>query len=224
MSGRFVVIPLAVFGILSPLFVAAQQTDTRLQITLRRLDLTGAAFTSAQANFHKDLYNALVKDTTSQDGSVYSIRNKAGITQMGVRLNGPGARIVELKNGVLRDYNPALKCFDTVQASGKIDTFLTLGFGGSGKDLTRTWNITDAGPETIATLKVEKLILVPKEISIRNNITRVTLWMDLERGISIKQLFEFPSHDTQIALYSDIRLNKSISTKPFEFKGVACGR
>ena len=143
---------------------------------------------------------------------------------MGVRLEGPGARIVELKNGILRDYNPALKCFDTVQASGKVDSFLTLGFGGSGKELARTWDITDAGTESIMAMKLEKLILVPKEVSIKNNITRVTLWMDLDRGVSIKQLFEFPSHDTQTALYSDIRLNKSVSTKPFQFKGVACGR
>lgn len=224
MSARFAALPLALFAVFAPFFVAAQQPDARLQNTLKRLDTTSATFTSAQATFHKELYNALVKDTTSQDGSVYSLRSKAGAMQMGVRLEGPGARIVELKNGILRDYNPALKCFDTVQASGKVDSFLTLGFGGSGKELARTWDITDAGTESIMAMKLEKLILVPKEVSIKNNITRVTLWMDLDRGVSIKQLFEFPSHDTQTALYSDIRLNKSVSTKPFQFKGVACGR
>lgn len=224
MSARFAVMPLAVLAVISPFFVAAQQPDSRLQNTLKRLDTTSATFTSAQATFHKELYNALVKDTTSQDGSVYSTRSKAGTTQMGVRIDGPGARIVELKNGVIRDYNPALKCFDTVQASGKLDSFLTLGFGGSGKDLARTWAVTDAGPETISGMKVEKLILVPKEITIKNNIVRVALWMDLDRGVSIKQLFEFPSHDTQTAVYSGIRLNKPVSAKPFEFRGNACGR
>ncbi len=221
---RFFPVLSVAFALISPVFVAAQQADLRLQNTLKRLDSTSATFSSAQASFHKELYNALVKDTTSQDGSVYSMRSKTGTTQMGVRIDGPGARVVELKNGVLRDYNPALKCFDTVQASGKVDSFLTLGFGGSGKDLARTWDITDVGQETISGTKVEKLVLTPKEISIKNNITRVTLWIDLDRGISLKQFFEFPSHDTQTALYSDIRMNKTVSTKPFEFKGTACGR
>lgn len=201
----------------------AQEPDARLQATLKRLDATSATFTSAQASFHKELFNALVKDTSAQDGSVYSIRTKSGI-QMGVRIDGPGARIVSLKNGILRDFNPALKCFDTVQASSKIDSFLTLGFGGSGQDLAKTWVVKDLGPETLGSVKVEKLNLLPKEDSVRNNVTSVTLWMDLDRGVSVKQLFEFPSRDTQTAVYSNIRLNKSVSTKAFEFKGNPCGK
>ncbi len=223
MSIRSTAIYVSAF-ILSPALTIAQQPDARLQTTLKRLDATSSTFTSAQARFHKELYNALVKDTTSQDGSVYTLRGKGGSAQMGVRIDGPGARIVELKNGVLRDYNPALKCFDTVQASGKVDSFLTLGFGGSGKDLARTWDVTDLGPETVSGTQVEKLTLIPKETSIKNNVNRVTLWMDLDRGVSIKQLFEFPSRDTQTAVYSDIRLNKAVATKPFEFKGNACGK
>lgn len=210
----------------------AQQKNTPLQATLAKLDDASAHFTSAQASFHKDLYNALVKETTPQDGTIYFIRNKSGATQMGAKIVGAGARTVEYKNGTLRDYNPGIKCFDTVAASGnkaRTESFLTLGFGGSGRDLARVWVIEDLGPDTLIedgkNVKVEKLDLVPKEQSVGSMVTHVTLWLDLERGVSLKEIFFSPSGDTQTALYSKIHLNeKKVDLKAFEIKGSPCGK
>jgi hypothetical protein len=207
------------------------QGSPQLRETLARLDEASSHFISAQATFKKDLYTALVKDHTLQDGSVYFLRVKSG-TNAGIRIDGPGARIVEYKNGTVRDYNPGIKCFDTIPASGHqatIDSFLTLGFGGSGKDLARTWVINDLGPEKLMDgareVKVEKLDLVPKDASVKANFTHITLWIDLERGISLKQVGFSPSGDTQTAVYSNIRLNdKKVETGPFEIKGKSCGK
>jgi negative regulator of sigma E activity len=209
---------------LSTCFAFAEQGDTKLEASLKRLDVASARFSSAQAVFHKDLYNKLVGDHTPQDGSVYFIRT-GGSVQMGARIDGPGARIAEYKNGVLRDLIPG-RCYNTVQASGnkaKFDSFLTLGFGGSGKDLEQAWNIVDMGQETLDGAKVEKLELVSKEQSVRNNYTKVTLWMDLDRGISLKQVLLSPSGDIDTATYTKIRLNeKNVDKKPFEIKGSPC--
>jgi negative regulator of sigma E activity len=209
---------------LSTCFAFAEQGDTKLEASLKRLDVASARFSSAQAVFHKDLYNKLVGDHTPQDGSVYFIRTGRSV-QMGARIDGPGARIAEYKNGVLRDLIPG-RCYNTVQASGnkaKFDSFLTLGFGGSGKDLEQAWNIVDMGQETLDGAKVEKLELVSKEQSVRNNYTKVTLWMDLDRGISLKQVLLSPSGDIDTATYTKIRLNeKNVDKKPFEIKGSPC--
>lgn len=208
----------------------AQQDDARLRTTLKKLDAASASFTSAQADFHNELYNSLVKDTTIQNGKVYFLRMKKGGTQMGAKIVGEGARTVEYKNGVLRDFIPGAACFNTVQAGdgkAKIDTFLTLGFGGSGTDLEKAWVITDQGPETLPEagkpVTVEKLLLVPKDKGVQNNVTQVTLWMDLARGVSLKQVLDSPTRDTKTATYTNIKLNeKKIDTKPFEIKGSSC--
>jgi negative regulator of sigma E activity len=209
---------------LSTCFASAEQGDVKLEASLKRLDVASARFSSAQAVFHKDLYNKLVGDHTPQDGSVYFVRT-GGSVQMGARIDGPGARIAEYKNGVLRDLIPG-RCYNTVQASGnkaKFDSFLTLGFGGSGKALAEAWNIVDLGQETLDGAKVEKLELVSKEQSVRNNYTKVTLWMDLDRGISLKQVLLSPSGDIDTATYTKIRLNeKNVDKKPFEIKGSPC--
>ena len=209
---------------LSSCYASAEQGDVKLEASLKRLDVASARFSSAQAVFHKDLYNKLVGDHTPQDGSIYFVRT-GGSLQMGARIDGPGARIAEYKNGVLRDLIPG-RCYNTVQASGnkaKFDSFLTLGFGGSGKDLAEAWNIVDMGQETLDGAKVEKLELVSKEQSVRNNYTKVTLWMDLDRGISLKQVLLSPSGDIDTATYTKIRLNeKNVNKKPFEIKGSPC--
>ena len=202
----------------------AQQQTPQVQAVLTRLDAASARFTSAQADFEKDLYNAVIKETDKQNGKVY-FKREAGNTQFGMILEGANARIAEYKNGTIRDYNPSTKCFDSVQATpGKIETFLTIGFGGSGRDLAKAWTITDLGPETIDGTKTEKLDLSPKDESVKANITHVVLWLDLEQDVSRKQVFYTTSGDIQTAHYSNIRLNQKVDTKAFEFKGKPCGK
>lgn len=203
--------------------VQAQQTP-QVQAILTKLDAASAHFSSAQADFEKDLYNSVIKDTDKQNGMVYFKRG-AGNTEFGMILTGGNARIAEYKNGTIRDFNPATKCYDSVQASaGKVETFLTIGFGGSGADLAKSWKINDLGPETIDNIKTEKLDLVPKDEGVKANLTHVVLWVDVDRDVSLKQVFYTTSGDTQTAHYLNIRLNQKVDTKPFEFKGRPCGK
>lgn len=202
----------------------AQQPSTQLKSTLEKLDAASARFTSAQANFHKVFYNALIKaDEDTQTGEIYFIRAHDASTEMGLKTTGPGARTVEYKSGTVRVFNPATACYDTVTRPG-VETYLTLGFGGSGKDLAKAWEITDLGPETLDNIKVEKLDLLPRDPGVKANVTKVTLWLDLARGVSVKQVLLAPSNDLQTASYSNIRLNGKVDIKPFAIKGKPCGK
>lgn len=202
----------------------AQQPTPQLQALIARLDAASARFTSAQADFEKDLYNAVIKETDKQNGKVY-FKREAGNTQFGMILDGANARVAEYRNGTIRDFNPATKCFDSVQASpGKIESFLTLGFGGSGRDLAKAWTITDLGPEAVDKVPTEKLDLAPKDNGVKANLTHVVLWLDVERDVSLKQIFYTTSGDVQTAHYANIRVNQRVDTKPFEFKGKPCGK
>ena len=197
-----------------------------LQGTLAKLDAASAKFKSAQATFHKDDFTKLVGDHTASEGSRYFIRNGAAV-EAGIRIDGKNGRIATYKNGVLRDYNPgAANCFNTVdssQSKGRTESFLTLGFGGSGKELSAAWTVTDDGPESIEGVKTEKLELVSKDQSVRNNFSRVILWMDLDRDISIKQqYFTAGTGDISTATFTKVRLNEKVDTAPFDFKAKPC--
>lgn len=197
-----------------------------LSATLARLDASSARFKSAEANFHKDDYEDLIKDHTLSEGKVYFIRSPSD-TEAGIRIDGPNSRIATYKNGMLRDYTPGkANCYTQVDSSrkkAKTESFLTLGFGGSGKELADKWNITDDGQETVNGIKTEKLELVSKDPGVLQNFSKVILWMDLDRDVSIKQqFFAAGTRNTNTAVYSDIQLNKKPNTDPFKYKAGVC--
>ncbi len=124
------------------------------------------------------------------------------------------ARVVTYSGGALQMYTPAEHQVDVFKSGanqGKLEGYFALGFGGSSHDLQGSWNVTDAGPETLSDngqpVKTEKLVLVSKDPATQNTFKRITLWLDPVRDVSLKQLFETPSGDTQTALYSNVRLN-----------------
>lgn len=213
---------------LSPAAALAQAPDAHLSAVLAQLDAASQKFTNARADFSQDYYEAVVKDTTTEVGSIYFER-KGNATQMGAFTTDPKNhnknKVFEYKDGLLRILDPSVDQIRVVKAGsnqGQIETFLTLGFGGSGKALAQAWNITDQGSETLndsgQPVKTEKLDLISKDPSVRNTFTHITIWVDSQRGVSLKQIFETPSHDRRTTTYSHIKLNGKIDTGSFALK------
>jgi outer membrane lipoprotein-sorting protein len=181
------------------------------------MDTASTKFKSAQADLSQVNYERVVKETTTSNGSVYFKRN-GNSTEMGLQLNPPNTRIIEFKNGVARIFDPGADHLTTI-AAAQYESYLTLGFGGSGSDLKKSWNITDQGPETINGVATEKLDLVAKDPGARTNFSHITIWIDPTRAISMKMQTFTPSGDYKIATYTNIRYNpKSIDTKPYAIK------
>jgi outer membrane lipoprotein-sorting protein len=204
----------------------AQATDAHLAAVLSQMDAASQRFTSAHADFSKEIYERVSRDTTTNLGSIYFER-KGGATQMGAVVFNPKTRardnVYEYRDGLLRILDPANNQIRVIKPDsnhGQIETFLTLGFGGSGADLAKAWTITDRGTETLndsgQAVKVEKLDLVSKDPGVRNTFTLVTIWVDPTRDVSLKQVFETPSHDKYTTTYSGIKLNGKIDRGLFE--------
>jgi outer membrane lipoprotein-sorting protein len=201
---------------------AAQPASSRLDTVLQQMNAAAAKFQSAQADLRQELYTKVVDDTEEQKGIVYFLR-KNGTTQMGIKMP---AQIVEFKDGTLRLFNPGTNHIDAYSASGKnqelAETFMTLGFGGSGADLKKAWTIDDQGAEQMSdgskTVPVEKLDLVSKDDTIRKNYSHVTIWIDPARGVTLKQVFFASNGDTRTAFYTNIRLNQPVDVAPFAIK------
>ena len=202
----------------------AQQGGGNLQATLAKLDATSARFESAQADVHKDLYTYAARSTDAENGQATFIKAKSGM-QVGLKLGPPDQKTMLYQGGTARVLDKT-GCVQTFQVSGHealFDTFISLGFGGSGKELEKNWTITDKGEDAVNGVKAEKLDLVARDAGVRNTYTHVEIWIDLDRAVSLKQVFYTPVKDTQTATYTNIRLNeKATSLKPYTFKGAAC--
>src|ERR1700761_2487727 len=190
----------------------AQSAD--LEKVLSQMDAASQKFQSAQADFKWDQLTAVVQSHEITEGTI-AFRRVGSSTEMITHVktdNGsPAPKEILYKNGELAYYQPTIKQ-QTIFAAGtnrqQYESFLTLGFCGSGKDLAAQWNINFQGTETIDGVQTAKLDLTPKQKSGNQMFTHITIWIDPVRAISLKQQFFQDSGDTRTAFYSNIQLNQ----------------
>ena len=219
---------------MAPSFSAAQATppdSTSLSLSsadlkkvLAEMNAASAQFKSAQAEFKWDTYQAVVQDHDIQTGVIYFAR-KANITRMAGYFKAVASqgesKVVVYDGSQLQFYQPAIKQMQIFRAgsnSSQYESFLTLGFGGSGSDLEKTWDVALLGHETIDGIAVAKLDLKPRTQSVQNLFSHVTIWVDPSRGISLKQVFYEPSGDQRTCTYTDIKSNQPIPENIFHIK------
>jgi hypothetical protein len=218
--------------------VEAQAKPSDLTAILAQMNAASAKFTSAQADLRQELFTKVLHDTEIQTGQIYFMR-KAGAIQMGMKMlppdakpGTPPAQIIEFKDGKFQALNTGTNQVDVYTATGKnqalAQTVMTLGFGGSGTDLEKAWNITDLGPETLKdgnqSVQTEKLDLVSKDANIKNNYyTHITIWVDPVRDVALKQVAfnasnGVPTGDSRTAYYTNIRVNQTVDVAQFAIK------
>ena len=205
MAGVFV----AATGVAATAAYAASSPE--LDKVLRQMDAASAKFQSAQADFSWDQYEKVVDSHDVQTGTIY-FQRKAGSTEMAAsvkQMNGkPAPKDVVYTGGQLSLYQPnidQLTIFSAGQNREQYESFLTLGFGGSGADLEKNWDITFMGMEQIGGVETAKLDLVGKQASVRANFKHITIWIDPVKGVSMKQAFYAPSDDVRTATYDHVQ-------------------
>jgi outer membrane lipoprotein-sorting protein len=203
---------------------ATPASNSDLQKVITELNTAAAKFVSAQADFAWDQFTAVVQEHETQTGTIYFERKKS-VTFMAADFkqdNGKDAPKTVVYDGAeLKLYEPTIKQLTTVKAGtnrGQFESFLTLGFGGSGTDLEKNWKVSLLGTENMDGFSVAKLDLVPKDQKVLENFTHVTIWVEPSRGINHKQIFYQPSGDLRTTTYKNIRYNSPVPADVFQIK------
>jgi outer membrane lipoprotein-sorting protein len=203
---------------------AAAAGNADLQKVIDQLNTAAAKFQSAQADFSWDQFQAVVQEHDVQTGTIYYERKKGG-TRVAAYIkqdDGKDAPKTVTFDGVEANFfEPTIKQLTVIRAGAnrnQWESFLTLGFGGSGADLEANWKVSLLKTETMDGVPVAKLDLVPVQQNVANMFSHVTIWVDPARGISLKQIFYQPSGDMRTASYKNIRYNSPIAAAVFEPK------
>ena len=196
------------------------KSSASLENVLKKMDAAASNFRTTQADFVWEQYQKVVDDKDTQKGTVYYRRAGRDIEMM-AEVKEPERKYVLFKDGKLQVYQPKIEQV-MVYATGKnreeIESYLVLGFGGSGQDLLKAFEVSYQGPESIDNVSTAKLQLIPKSEKLRNTFKEISLWIDLERGISVQQQFFELQGDYRLAKYSSIRLNEKIPAEVFQLK------
>lgn len=203
--------------------VTAQAQTMKLQDVLKQMDASSAKFQDVKAEITVENYTAVVQDTETQTGMTAFRRGSDAMEMVTHLKSSSGKPYADLlyANGKLEYYSPAQKQETILNAGAnqaEYNSLLATGFGASGKELQSEWTVTFDGMEPVGGVQTAKLELVSKDPSIRNNFSKLTIWVDLSRDISLKQVMEQPDGDKRTVTYSNVQYNAHLPGSLFTLK------
>jgi outer membrane lipoprotein-sorting protein len=200
--------------------LAVAQEKPTLDSVLKKMDDAAAHFQGAQADFVFDQYQKVVDEHDIQKGTVNYRRNGQQIEMM-AEFKDPERKFVLYKDGKLQVYEPKIDQVMQYSAGAnreQVESFLVLGFGGSGQDLKKSFDVALVGEETVDNIQTCELQLIPKSDKTRSNFPQIILWIDLTNGISVQQKLVQTQGDSRLAKYSGINLHPKIGNDVFKLK------
>jgi outer membrane lipoprotein-sorting protein len=201
-----------------------------LETVYKSMDAAAAKFNTTQANFEWDRYEKVIDEVDDvETGNIFyrrvgkDVEMKAEIKTAGPSRDKlkPEPQFVLFSQGKVQRYLPRVDqvtVYDVGKNRSALEAYLVLGFGGSGQDLAKSFDVTFQGQETVDGIAAAKLQLIPKSERLRNTFAQILLWIDLDRGISVQQQFFEPGGNYKLAKYSSIRLNEKIPDEVFHLK------
>jgi outer membrane lipoprotein-sorting protein len=200
----------------APLASAQNRANWTLEDLLKQLDDEAKSFRGLSANVERTKVTVVVNDHSTETGQIL-VR---GDDKMLLELNPPDGRIILRDGGKLFVYNPKAKRleeYDLGKHRALVDQFLLLGFGSSGNDLKKGYLVTLQGELTIDKKKVFLLDLTPKSDKVREQFSKIQLWIDQATWLPVRQKFlETGSGDYLEINYTNLMRNPKIPDSRFK--------
>jgi outer membrane lipoprotein-sorting protein len=216
------VLAAAVALALQPARIALAAPQDDLKSVLDHLNVAAVNFHTMSADVEfDDLTTDPVYDKDVFKGVVYYDR-KGNAFRMGVHFNQhnnkPSTKAYTFVGGIFKIKDSGSGQVSTYPQAGKFESYILLGFGASGTELEAKWDIKQTGWETINGVKTAVLELVAKDPEVRKNLSKVTIWVDPDRAVSLKQVYTLSATSSKVCLISNFKLNLPLPADAFTFK------
>ena len=186
-----------------------------LENVLHQLDQTAHGFHSLSADVERLKYTAVVKDTSTETGTILVHEDK-----MLLEMKNPDPRTILRDKDDLYVYTPGLhrvEQYNLGQHRALVDQYLMLGFGMSGHDLTKSYDVTLLGEPMLDGRKTAQLELTPKSSEARQQISKIHIWLDESSWLPVQQqFFETGSDDYFTVKFSRMMRNPKIPDSAFK--------
>jgi len=149
----------------APVTASVDQGTDPLESVLHTMDQTAATFRSAQADFVWTTYNAVIKEVDGTDkGKIYFRRSGKEI-EMAADMAPPDEQQIVFSGGKIKVYRAQTKQVNVYDAGAhreEFETLLVLGFGSSGSDMRKSFEVKYLGTEKIGDAETARLQLTPR--------------------------------------------------------------
>jgi outer membrane lipoprotein-sorting protein len=205
-----------VFFVLGVLLGSAESK----QDVLTRMDQAAAGFHGMTADILRTTHTAVLNEDDTDSG--HATMKKAGATQIHglVEFVKPDHKFYAFESRKLQIYIPSsntVQVYDLGRHGEQLDRFLSIGFGTSGKDLARDYQITVGNTENIGGLQTTRLEMIPTVAEAKKYVTRIELWLTADSYPAQEKLYE-PSGDYVLWNYTNVKINPPLPPDALQLK------
>jgi outer membrane lipoprotein-sorting protein len=182
---------------------------------IEQLDNSAKSFHSLSANVERTKVTVVVNDHSTENGTLLVKGDK-----MLLEMAPPEQRTILRTGDNIYLYTPGTKQVEEYNLGKNrdlADEFLLLGFGTSGKELQKGFDIKLVGEEKAGDKKDVELELTPKSPGVKNQIAKVQIWLDETTWLPDEQQFtEAGSGDYSTVKYTKVVRNPGLSDNQFK--------
>jgi outer membrane lipoprotein-sorting protein len=187
-----------------------------VEAVLTQLDRTAGDFHSLAADLEHTKVTVVVDDKSTETGQIFVRRDD----KMRIDITKPDLRTILRNGGTLFVYTPKINRveeYDLGKRKTLVDQYVLLGFGSKGSELKKSYLVTLRGEETLDGRKMLLLELIPKSDEVRDQISKIQMWIDESAWFPVQQkFFETGSGDYFIFHYTNVVRNTRLSDSLFK--------
>jgi len=156
------------------------------------------------------------KETRKSVGTTYI--NADG--EIRFQLEGDDGSTMLVNSKYLYIYEPAralVEEYQLLQHPERLAPYVVLGFSTTGEDLERDYLVTLLGEDAIGDRRVIGLELTPKDDKVRQNVSKIQLWIDQASWLPVTQVIDHTSNgETLTVNYANTSRNLKLNTSLFD--------
>jgi outer membrane lipoprotein-sorting protein len=187
---------------------------------LARMDRAAVKFQSFSATTKRIEYTA-VFDGKEEKTGVMRLKKAKGGMQGVVIFAEPDPKTIYFAGKTLQVYYPkanSVEIYDAGKHTNVIDEIILLGFGTSGAELHKNYQVTLAGTETLNGIHTSRLELIPKSDEVRQYASKIELWIPEGESNPIQEKVTQPNKDYNLVQFSDRKINPPLLDSDFSLK------
>jgi len=182
---------------------------------LAQMDDVAKDFHSLSADVERTKVTVVVNDRSTETGTILVRADK-----MLLALKAPDPKTVLRTGDMIYIYTPGLKRVEEYNLGKNrelLEQFLLLGFGTSGRELRKGYVVTVIKEDRLDDKKTVELELTPRSDAVRNQVSKIQLWLDESNWLPVQQqFFETGSGDYSVVKYSKVVKNPAIGDAQFK--------
>jgi outer membrane lipoprotein-sorting protein len=193
---------------------------TPLKDVVNHLDQAAKKFQSMSAQISWTKHTDVLNDNSTQTGQAYQAKTAKGPVGR-IDIAAPDKRGYAFEGRTIQIYYPNAKelhIYDTGAQGEQIEQFLMLGFGSSGTDLQKSYEMRLSGTDDVNGSKAVHMTLIPKSGEARKLVKQVDLWISERDYYPVQEKILEPSGDYNLLVFSSVQINPPFKESDMKLK------